>query len=284
MAFTNELSIKMGEEDFVCKSRTKDVKLLTSTSQGYRIAIHYLKSKEANYHTYQLKQERGFRIVIRHLHPSTPVEAIKEELECQGFEMRNVSNAKSSRTKEPLPLFFVELAPQPNNAAIYNVQRLLHTVVKVEEPHQKADIPQCTRCQVYGHTRTYCNYDPKCVKCAGSHHTSECSKSRETPAKCVLCGGSHPANYKGCTTYSELKRKNFKRPSLNTSRQQNSYSPQENCPTLPTRPDDASSSPPQPEIVSSPTSRPSYAVVAGHRQQTASQSFIPPPSSSFGLS
>jgi len=176
----------------------------------------------------------------------------------------------------------VELAPHPNNSAIYNIQRLLRTIVKVEEPHQRADIPQCTRCQMYGHTRTYCNHGPKCVKCAGEHQTSECTKSREIPAKCVLCGGSHPANYKGCTTYNELKRKVYKRPTTQITRPQNSYNPQENFPSLPSPPDNVSA--PQPENAASQTPRPSYASVAGHRQPSVSQSFVPHPSASFDIS
>lgn len=34
---------------------------------------------------------------------------------------------------------------------------------KIEEPHSRKDLPQCHRCQGYGHTKTYCNRDPRCV-------------------------------------------------------------------------------------------------------------------------
>lgn len=66
---------------------------------------------------------------------------------------------------------------------------------------------QCTRCQNYGHTKTYCNRPFACVKCAGPHDTKICKKTKDTRATCILCGGSHPANYKGCIVYQELLRK-----------------------------------------------------------------------------
>jgi hypothetical protein len=67
-------------------------------------------------------------------------------------------------------------------------------------------IPQCTRCQHYRHTRSYCNKPYACVKCGGPHNSADCTKHRGTPAKCALCGGNHPANYKGCECYHRILR------------------------------------------------------------------------------
>lgn len=55
-----------------------------------------------------------------------------------------------------------------------------------------------------GHTRTYCNHHPRCVRCGDPHDSSQCQKDRTQPAKCALCGGPHPANYKGCSVHKEL--------------------------------------------------------------------------------
>ncbi|KAF4528790.1 hypothetical protein B566_EDAN017315, partial [Ephemera danica] len=42
--------------------------------------------------------------------------------------------------------------------------------------------------------------NPRCVKCAGQHLTSACTREKNatSPPKCVKCGGEHPASYKGC--------------------------------------------------------------------------------------
>lgn len=68
-------------------------------------------------------------------------------------------------------------------------------------------ISQCLNCQDYGHTRAYCGYPARCVRCSANHSSSECTKSRDTPAKCVLYSGDHSANYKGCNVYKELQRR-----------------------------------------------------------------------------
>jgi len=62
---------------------------------------------------------------------------------------------------------------------------------------------QCTRCQLYGHTKSCCNRPCVCVKCGGQHSTDSRKKSKTTPATCSLCGGDHPTNYKGCDYYQK---------------------------------------------------------------------------------
>jgi len=105
-----------------------------------------------------------------------------------------------------LPMFFVDLEPAPINNDIFNVTSLLHTKVKVEEPHKRRDIIQCQNCQDYGHSKKYCSYQPRCVRCGENHPTSNCTKSYETPAKCALCQCDHLANYKWCQVYKQLQR------------------------------------------------------------------------------
>jgi hypothetical protein len=60
--------------------------------------------------------------------------------------------------KEPLSLFFVDLEPAGNNKNIYDIMALQNKVIQIEPLRiNKRNIPQCARCQQYGHTRTYCN-------------------------------------------------------------------------------------------------------------------------------
>jgi hypothetical protein len=58
--------------------------------------------------------------------------------------------------------------------------------------------------------KNYCHLNPRCVKCAGSHSTTQFSRKEiSSDVRCVLCGGNHPANYKGCTVYQDLQQKTF---------------------------------------------------------------------------
>ena len=55
-----------------------------------------------------------------------------------------------------------------------------------------------------------CNHVSRCVKWAGLHSTSECSrKEKPKDDKCVLCEGNQQANYKSCNIYKELQPKSF---------------------------------------------------------------------------
>lgn len=208
---SKELAIITGPDSFSCKSTSSHLKLQLDTADNYRKIIHFLKDNNAEYHTYQLKSDKAFRVVLRNLHPSTPVSEISAAIEEIGHTVRKVTNIIHHQTKIPLPLFFVDLEIEENNSDIFDVTSILYTKIKVEEPHKQRQIPQCLNCQSYGHTKSYCSYTPRCVKCGGNHLSTSCSKSRETPATCALCNNNHPANYKGCTVYKELhqRRRHF---------------------------------------------------------------------------
>lgn len=193
---------------YKCLPQNK-VKINTMTSDYYRKLVKLLKEQGVAFYTFQFKHERSFRVVLKNMHFSTDTEDIKNALEESGFKVRNVANAKSIKTKMPLNMFFIDLSPSSNCKDIYNVEYLLNAKIVFEPPYKSNDIVQCKKCQRYGHTRSYCSYPFRCVKCNENHDSTTCRKQINTPPNCVLCGGEHPANYKGCTVYKTLKKKAF---------------------------------------------------------------------------
>lgn len=166
------------------------IKINCTIADNYRKLIRYLKEQNIIHHSYQLKEDRAYRVVIKHLHNSIPTADIASELNNLGHKVRNVTNVRHRATKQPLNLFFVDLEPANNNKEVYNIERLQNVTIKIEPPHKSNNgIVQCTRCQLYGHTKSYCNRPFVCVKCGGLHSTESCKKSKETPATCALCGG-----------------------------------------------------------------------------------------------
>lgn len=207
-----QLDERLGKEAYICINRRENTKIMPTSADSYRGIIKYLTETKASFYTYQLKEERSLRVVIRNLHHTTPKETIKEELTEMGFKVTNVSNVISLRdnneTKRvPLPLFFVDIEISPFAPQIYQITKLCHTKVKVEKPNPRKEIVQCHHCQEYGHTKTYCHQIPRCVKCGGTHKSQECRKSPDVPAVCALCTQNHPANYKGCEVYQQIKRR-----------------------------------------------------------------------------
>ena len=194
----------ISKEDYKLKININHVKVLPTHTDAYRKLTKLLKTLNAKFHTYQLKQERPFRVVLRNIHHSIDLDELKYELQNLGHEVTNISNIKHRISKNPLSLFFIDLKQKGNNKEIYNVNRLMNSIVKFEPPLVKKEIVQCKRCQRYGHTQKYCNHNFRCVKCAGSHLTDQCTKSPESSAKCIHCQGEHPANYKGCSAYKTL--------------------------------------------------------------------------------
>ncbi|CAI6364092.1 unnamed protein product [Macrosiphum euphorbiae] len=66
----------IGTTNFSFKSTSKNLKIVTKDSVAYRKVIRYLKEKQIEHHTYQAREDRAFRIVVRNLHPSTPTSEI----------------------------------------------------------------------------------------------------------------------------------------------------------------------------------------------------------------
>lgn len=127
-----------------------------------------------------------------------------------GHIVLRINNIRKRNSSTPLPMFFVDLKAKENNKDIYKIQCLMNTRVIFESPHKKREIPQCTKCQRYGHTKNFCHRQPRCVKCTSSHSTKDCPiKEKSSNVRCVNCNGSHPASYKGCSVYKELQSARF---------------------------------------------------------------------------
>jgi hypothetical protein len=113
------LSDATGQEAYYTKTLSDETIKVSALIDTNRKLIQHLKDKNIIYHTYQLKEERAYRVVIRHLHHSIPTEEIKTELEKAGHKIRKIMNVKNRVTKEPLSLFFVDLELQHNNKEIF---------------------------------------------------------------------------------------------------------------------------------------------------------------------
>lgn len=175
-------------------------------TETYKKVITVVREKGLIGHTFNKKEDRCFRIVIRNLHHTTPHEAIIEEIEKTGNKVSGeIINVKYGPDKKPTSTFFVNLFPSPENRAVKELKYIYHQSIVIEDPKRRKSIVQCQRCQQYGHSKNYCMRPYRCVKCKEPHKTSECNKrDRNTPAQCVLCDGPHPANYKGCQVYKEI--------------------------------------------------------------------------------
>ncbi|PNF22850.1 hypothetical protein B7P43_G16778 [Cryptotermes secundus] len=204
-----QLLNELAKDSYITKTiRHDQVKIQPLKSEVYSTILKALMEKNTEFHTYKPKKDKTFRVVLKNIHPSTDLKEITHSLAEEGHEVTNIWNVKQRHTNLPLPLFFVDLKAQTNNKDIYNINLLLNTCVQIEAPHTRHEIPQCMRCQKYGHTKNYCHNTPCCVKCARNHLTKDCpKKTHDDDVICANCKEHHPANYRGCIVHKQLQQK-----------------------------------------------------------------------------
>ena len=124
-----------------------------------------------------------------------------------------------------MPICLVILSG-PRAKDIYELSELFYLRITVES-YKKSGPSQCHSCQKFGHGSKNCGNSPRCVKCAGSHSTSECTKPRDQVPTCANCNGAHTANFRGCPSYSEIAKNFSLKPSTSNSPSSNksTYSP-----------------------------------------------------------
>lgn len=143
VALRNDFLKLLDAENVLFKSSTNDLKILTKNSDSYRAVIKYLNANKAEYHTYQQRENKAFRVVIRNIHPSTPLNEIGIAIQEIGFTVRQVANVRHKITNKNVPLFFVDLEPAEINKDIFHVTSILHTKVRIEEPYKRREVIQC---------------------------------------------------------------------------------------------------------------------------------------------
>lgn len=186
------------------------IKIIPKDIQTYKAIRENFITNDISHYTYQLKSERAYRVVLRGLHASENTKEISNELHEIGHEVRQIVNIRHRATKEPLPVFYVDLEPKPNNKAIFDVKYLNNMKITFEAPYKKKEIIQCKRCQRFGHSKNQCFRPYRCVKCGSAHPTTTCTKKPDTDATCANCDEKHPASYKGCKIYKQYREKILK--------------------------------------------------------------------------
>jgi len=83
------------DEKYYCKTLPNEtVKININSSGTYRRLIKRFQEDNIVHHTYQIRDERAYRVVLRNLHHSIPPHEIQEELETLGHKVRNILNIR----------------------------------------------------------------------------------------------------------------------------------------------------------------------------------------------
>ncbi|CAH0392632.1 unnamed protein product [Bemisia tabaci] len=140
------------------------VKVLVKTRDEYNILFNHFKSQKISFHTYQFKECKTIKRMIRGLPSDYLVDDIKLSLVSQGLSVINVTQIRHFITKAPMPLFTIEVEASPAVAKkLEKINSINNLIVKFEFMKKSKVIAQCPNCMAYGHTKHYCHRQPRCV-------------------------------------------------------------------------------------------------------------------------
>lgn len=197
------------------------VKLVVQSKEDYTVLFEYFKNNNIKFHTYQQKDNRNIRRVIKGLSIDFPVETIKQVFELhENIIVKNLVQIRHPITKNLLPIFKIEFEPRPNiSQTLKNIKIINDFIIKLEFPQKSSKVIQCKKCLSLGHSQNFCHRNFRCIVCGDFHKAESCPRKLEaiktcTPVlpTCALCGGTHFGNYRGCKVYKEINKKRFPLP------------------------------------------------------------------------
>jgi hypothetical protein len=133
------------------------VKVQLKTSVCYGIIVKALEERYIEFHTYTLKGETSYGVILRNMHYSINLYDIKIEIQKLEHMVTNVWNIKQYRTNLTLSMFFVDLKPATNNEDIFSVEYIQQRKIKFKPSKHNKDISQCANCQRYGNNTNDCH-------------------------------------------------------------------------------------------------------------------------------
>lgn len=197
--------------EYSTQQQNKVLKINTTTAADFRLVTKFLEESQLPYHTFRNPDTKRLEVVLRNVPHSLTDNDVILELKSLNLPVIKVTRL-FYRDRQPMPLCAVELDNNEQGKKIFYIKQIQHALIRVEYRRKPRNIPQCTRCQRYGHTKNFCHLTPRCVKCPQNHHFSECTKPKEAEPTCINCGGAHSANFKGCSYYLGLKKKSDSNP------------------------------------------------------------------------
>jgi len=85
-------------EQYTTRSMANNtVKINCTIPDTYRKLVKFMNGNNIIYHTYQPKEERANRVVIKYLHHSIDTKEVTEELSSQGHKVRNIIQSKDKQ-------------------------------------------------------------------------------------------------------------------------------------------------------------------------------------------
>lgn len=205
-------------EGFTATHKGKNKFQIKATSdEQHRHITKLLTLNNIAYYSFVLPSDKKVKVIIRSLPVDTDIDDLKDALLVNSFPVESVSQLTRRRDGNvtKLPLFLVTLSRTDKGRDIHNLKCIMNLKITVESYKGRGGVTMCHNCQQYFHSQIGCRKPSRCVKCAGNHHTKQCTHVGDP--KCANCGDKHTANWIGCPMRpSEPANRGNPRPSNNT--------------------------------------------------------------------
>lgn len=204
------------KSDGITAKSTSDgkINIKTTNSTQFRSLQSLLLSEKIDFHTYTLAEDRQLKVVLRGIPTNISTERLQSELEALHFDVKLIR--RFGTDSKPMPLCLAILSGSQAKD-IFDITELFFLKISVES-FRKTGPSQCHSCQRFGHGSSNCGFSPRCVKCAGPHKTSDCTKTRDQDPTCVNCGETHTANYRKCPYFLHNQSIATKKPADETAK------------------------------------------------------------------
>jgi len=100
---------KIATDKYEIKSMNEQTKIQPKSSIAYVNIVKELKNKNTEFHIYKPKQERSFKVVLKHIHVIVNPEDIKKEIEDLKHIVTNIYIYITSRSRALKGLFICSI-------------------------------------------------------------------------------------------------------------------------------------------------------------------------------
>lgn len=160
----------------------------------YKGVLH--QDSSTQWHTYATHEDKTHAFVVKGLDHLPETEEIKNELtQDHSINVKEVYFMKTNFR----PLYLIVTKADYTLRKLQQIRYLNNVHISWERRNNTKRINQCRRCCMWGHGKSNCYREIRCIKCAGNHYTVHCEGN--LPKKCINCGDNHQADSENCKVY-----------------------------------------------------------------------------------
>ncbi|GFT71114.1 nucleic-acid-binding protein from transposon X-element [Trichonephila clavipes] len=116
------------------------IKIQPATPDDHRDIVTHLENIRAQHYIIKRLADRPIKVVLKGLPVKTDAADIEDDLKSQGFEVEKVAQLRKFSTKEPLPIFMVEIRRNEKAELIHDVKTVCYLSVTVDPFRKKPNV------------------------------------------------------------------------------------------------------------------------------------------------